>query len=134
MIKNFLRGSVAADDARLRDVLRQYDPVMPPAGGSLAALEADIFAQIDRRAEYPASTDVGVFAGFFQQGWTARTAAFASVIIIALGFIVGQVTSGEVNAPLLAGNLSLVAFADEMSGQSVSATDTSWGENDDNAE
>jgi len=51
-----------------------------------------------------------------------------------LGFVVGQATSGETNAPLLAGNLSLVAFADETPGQPASTTDASWGENDDNAE
>ncbi len=134
MMKLFCRNKTTADDAKLRAILKEHDPIEPLAGGALIALEAAILAQTHEqmRGLVPAST--WRFPEFFQQGWTARAAAFASVVIVALGFIVGQATSGEATEPLLAGNLSLVAFADETSGQSLPVTDTSWGENDDNAE
>ncbi len=134
MIKKFLSESGSTKDTKLRDTLKRHDPVEPPNKAYLGALEADILGQLNSLTDFPTPPESGMLTGVFQQKWAARSAIFASVLILALGFIIGQTFFGGESVPLLTDNLSLIAFADESAGQSVSAIDTSWGENDDNAE
>jgi|GEM_PF-4156221 hypothetical protein len=134
MIKNFFRKNSAADDAKIRDVLRHYDPMTAPTAAYLAALEADIFAQLDVREQSSIPSNAGIFMGAICQGWSARTAAFAAALIVTLGFIVGQFSYGDVPVASVIGAPSLSALADETSWQSLPVTEASWEDTDDNAE
>jgi hypothetical protein len=122
------------DNAELQHILKRYDPVEPPTQGSLMAIEASIFAKIDglTRNRIPADSQMPPWV--FLQGWAGRVAIFTALLIIASGFIVGQLSYGETNVSALTSTPSLLALADETLGPAVPVTDTSWGDNDDAAE
>jgi hypothetical protein len=124
------------DNGTLFRLLKRHDPVAPPTHAFLTSLEADILAKIDEqpRVRVPQKpTDSLMPSWMIHHGWTTRAAAFASVLIIAIGFIVGQVFYGNETASL-ARAPGLLAFADEPLMDYPSATDTSHGDSDDDAQ
>jgi hypothetical protein len=128
------KGSSLQEDQQLRLILKEYDPETPLAGHLLAALEKDILSRIDLLDRTLPSERPEFFPGFFLQAWGARVAAFGAVVVLISGFVFGQVFSNAEDLSPFAGTLSLVAFADEASGQFLPVSEPSWGVNDDNAE
>ncbi len=127
-MKFFFPGKSVLDDRELRQFLLANDPVNPATEAYLSALESDIFARIDALPQTPSAPDAWIIDGYLRQTFS-RASAFASVLLLVLGFTVGQLSVREdVSSVPYAGNLSLVAYADDASHS------LSWGENDDYAE
>jgi hypothetical protein len=133
MIEKISQIAESEDDVQLRMMLTQYDAVVPMSSVALAALKADIFAHIDGLEESNAAASSKMPGGLLPRDLTARAAAFASVLVVAVGFIVGHTGFGDANLSVL-GSSSLLAFADDAAWQSISETNTAWGASDDSAD
>ena len=96
--------------------------------------QVDSLTRASTKTPQPVVSGWWMFEGLFSQDWGAKAAAFASVCVVMLGFLVGQVFYGTENVPVMTSIPPLVAFADETAGQYVSLTDPTWGESGDNAE
>lgn len=137
MNKHFPDHNGPMDDTGLQYFLGCHDPVVPPTHTFLAALEADIFAQIDALAQDHSREVLAanhIPAWMSHRSWTTRAVVFTAVLIVASGFIVGQTFYGETDASALMGAPSLLAFANEPILQSIPPTDASWGDKDEDAQ
>lgn len=137
MTKRLSHQDDLMDNVRLRYILTRNDPLVPPTQESLSVLRAGIFARIDE-SDAVRRMDTGyVPAALIHKGWMMHAAAFATILILAAGFIVGQMSSGVANKSLFASGSSLLAYADEPLWQSMAITDNSGdglGDDDDTAE
>jgi hypothetical protein len=137
MKKRYSGHDKPMDEAVLHNTLKRNDPITPPSQASLNALEIDIFAKIDEQTRDPAqenSISGQIPLWLISQGWTMRAAVFASVLIIASGFIVGQISFAEVDTPAIIATPSLLALSDEAVLQSIPTTDASWGDNNEDTQ
>jgi hypothetical protein len=117
-------------DAALGQILKHYDPITQTVPHSLQALEASIMSQIDRPV--PDRQDIPLVpAWMLRQGWTERAVALASILIVALGFIVGQVSYRNTAVASLAPNASLLVLAGETGWQPAVEMD---GDSDEDSE
>ena len=114
-------------DAELGRVLQNFDLVGRPSRAFLEALEADILEQVE---VLPQDSAAGLVmpAWIPQQVRTPRAAAMASVLIVVLGFLIGQVSFTRGGAQYAAVGISVMALADDAS------TDATWGDSDDDTE
>jgi hypothetical protein len=132
MSKIFSCDTLPANDAEFKSFLKKFDPITPPGEGFLSALEADIFARV---ASVPQVSvflpNIWVFGGPVKQRWAARAAGIVALLLVMLGISAGHALYGAVDAH---SGVSLVAYVDESSWQSVLALHMPWGENYDYAE
>lgn len=125
------------DNVLFRYILKRNDPVVPPTQSALFSLETKILECVEEsNQESTVIAKTAVISMLQRKGAVHATVLFA-LLILTLGFVVGQVSSVSPNASLLSINTSHLAFADESLWQSIGVTDTqakNFGDNDDNAE
>ncbi len=125
------------DDYELSRLLKRYDPVSEPPQSSLSSLEADILARVETSTfhdTYRGSLDGILATGFLHKNWTIRAAAIAAILIVAVGFFVGQYSGNEDTVSASVGTPTLLAFADDPILQSIPNADSSWGDKNNDAE
>jgi len=121
-----------ADD-ELGYVLKRYDPLPEFSRCSMDELEADIFAHIDEVELRQFSLGHLISTRFLAEGWPRRLTAGMALLIVALGFVIGQIAYRETDTVSLLAAPSLLALADETLWQPVPVKDTSWGDSDDDS-
>lgn len=128
-------NSFMSDDEFAR-LLKRHDPREPFTSSSLASLEADILAKVTDQPRISARQRLAeslIPAWMIEHGWTGRAAGFASVLIIAAGFMIGQFDYSE-DSNLGANTTGLLAFVDEPLMHYIPTTETSKGDRYENVQ